>query len=101
MTKNDLKDYLKKNYPITSSFRSGFALFIIDSLVLLFSIGLGFFVMNLINTSAINFKSFFNYSAFIPFILIIFGCTGLYPGIMISPPEEVKRFFFSTFFCFA
>lgn len=100
MTEKDLTEYLKKNFPHTSSFISGFALFVVDSLVLLFSIGLGFFIVNLFNTSAINFKSFLNYSAFIPFILIIFACTGLYPGIMVSPPEEVKRFFFSTFFSF-
>ena len=100
MTQNDLQNYLKTQFPHTSSFISGLALFIVDSFVLLFSIGFGFFCVNIINSSAINFKSFLNYSTFIPFILIIFGCTGLYPGIMISPPEEVKKFFFSTFFCF-
>ena len=100
MTQNELSYYLKSQFPHTSSFISGLALFIVDSFVLLFSIGFGFFCVNIFNSSAINFKSFLNYSTFIPFILIIFGCTGLYPGIMISPPEEVKKFFFSTFFCF-
>ena len=100
MTQNELSFYLKTQFPHTSSFISGLALFIVDSFVLLFSIGFGFFCVNIFNSSAINFKSFLNYSTFIPFILIIFGCTGLYPGIMISPPEEVKKFFFSTFFCF-
>ena len=89
MNKSDLKNYLKTSFPHTSSFRSGFSLFLVDSFVLLFSIGFGFFFVNIFNSSAINFKSFLNYSAFIPFILIIFACTGLYPGIMISPPEEV------------
>lgn len=101
MTEKNLIEYLKKNYPHTSSFFSGSALFIVDSLTLLFSIGLGFFIVNLFNASAINFKSFLNYAVFVPFILIIFICTGLYPGIMISPQEEIKRFFFSTFFSFA
>lgn len=100
MTEKELIEYLKKNFPHTSSFLSGFALFIVDSLTLLFSIGFGFFIVNWFNASAINFRSFLNYSAFIPFILIIFICTGLYPGIMASPTEEVKRFFFSTFFSF-
>ena len=44
MNKSDLKNYLKTSFPHTSSFRSGFSLFLVDSFVLLFSIGFVFSV---------------------------------------------------------
>ena len=96
MTTSEFDLHLKKEYPRTSSFISGLSLFFVDALVLILSIGFGFFVVNIFNTSDINFKSFINYSVYIPFILIIFACLGLYPGIMNSPTEEVKRFTFAT-----
>ena len=69
-------------YPQTSSFTSGLALFFVDALILILCIGFGFFVVNVFDTSDINFKSFVFYSVYIPFILLIFGCVGLYPGII-------------------
>lgn len=96
MTTSEFNLNLQKEYPRTSSFLSGLALFFVDALVLILCIGFGFFIVNLFNSSDINFKSFINYSIYIPFILIVFGCLGLYPGIMNSPTEEVKRFFFAT-----
>ena len=100
MTTSEFESYIKKNYPQTSSFISGMALFFVDALVLIFCIGLGFFIVNLFAAESINFKSFINYSVYIPFILLFFGCIGLYPGIMTSPTEEVKKFFFSSMFSF-
>ncbi len=96
MTTSEFNSKLQKEYPRTSSFISGLALFFVDALVLILCIGFGFFIVNIFDSSDINFKSFINYSIYIPFILIIFGCLGLYPGIMNSPTEEVKRFFFAT-----
>ena len=100
MTTSEFGSYLKTKYPQTSSFTSGLALFFVDAIILILSIGFGFFIVNLFNTSDINFKSFINYSIYIPFILLIFGCIGLYPGIMNSPTQEVKKFFFSCAFSF-
>ena len=101
MTTSEFSALLKKKYPQTSSFTSGMALFFVDAIILILCIGFGFFVVNLFNTSDINFKSFVFYSIYIPFILLIFGCVGLYPGIMISPTEEVKKIFFVCAFSFA
>ena len=93
-------DYLKKNFPHTSSFVSGLSLFLVDALVLFLCIGIGFFIVNIFDTSHINFKSFINYSVYIPFILILFSANGLYPGIMNSPTEDIKHYFSCTFFSF-
>ena len=100
MTTSEFESYIKKNYPRTSSFVSGLALFFVDAFVLILCIGLGFFIVNFFAPEVINFKSFINYSIYIPLILLFFGCIGLYPGIMNSPTEEVKKFFFSSMFSF-
>lgn len=98
MYKDDLLLYLKKNFPRTSSFLCGLSLFIVDALVLLFCISIGFFIVNIFSPTYINFRSFVNYTFYLPFILVLFACVGLYPGIMNSPTEEVKKFFFCTCF---
>ena len=100
MTTSEFETYIKKNYPQTSSFISGMALFFVDAFVLILCIALGFFIVNIFAPSSINFKSFINYSIYIPFILLFFGCIGLYPGIMNSPTDEVRKFFFSSVFGF-
>ena len=100
MNKEELQQSLNAKYPHTSSFFSGFILFLVDMIVLMISIGIGFFIVNLIRIHDINFKSFINYSIYIPIIMIVFGCVGLYPGIMIPPTEEVKKFSAATFFSF-
>ena len=100
MTTSEFETHIKKLYPQTSSFISGMALFFVDALVLILCIGLGFFIVNLFAPDSINFKSFINYSIYIPLILLFFGCIGLYPGIMNSPTDEVRKFFFSSLFSF-
>lgn len=98
MTSDEILDYLKKHYPQTSSFVSGLSLMLVDLCVLLLSLTLGFFIVNLFFTSNINFKSVVNYFIFCPIIIITFGAVGLYPGIMIPPTEAVKKFCGCTFF---
>lgn len=98
MSSEELLDYLKSKYPQTSSFVSGLSLLFVDLLVLMLSLGLGFFIVNFFFTSYINFKSVVNYFAFCPLIILVFAAVGLYPGIMIPPTEEVKKFCGCTFF---
>lgn len=100
MSFEELNAYLKKSFPHTSTFLCGLTLFLVDALILILSIGFSFFVVNLFASSDINFKSFLNYTVYVPFLLLFFACNGLYPGIMNSPTEEIKRFFFCLFFGF-
>jgi Undecaprenyl-phosphate galactose phosphotransferase WbaP len=100
MNYSEFQVYLKKHYPRTSSFFSGFSLFIVDILVLVLCIGLGFFIVNLFAIHDINFRSFINYTVFLPFIVLLFAFMGLYPGIMIPAAEQVKKYCISTFFGF-
>ena len=54
MTINEYKTYFKKNFWKTSSFFSGFALMIFDCIIVMLSIGLSFFIINLIDNAWIN-----------------------------------------------
>lgn len=101
MTTYDFIKYFKKTYrKRTSSFLSGLMLMIIDAITLLLCIGLSFFIINLCNPSVINFRSFVYYTYYFPLILIVYYAAGLYPGIMISPSEEVRKFSICSTFCF-
>lgn len=101
MTSEEYKSYLKKNYPHTSTFVTGLLAFIVDIIVIMLCLCLGFFIVNLISSHDIEFRSFMNYIVFVPVMVIIFALLGLYPGIMISPAEEVRKYATGTFFSFA
>ena len=101
MNNSEFQAYLKQHYPRTSSFFSGLSLFIVDIIVLILCIGLGFFIINLFAIHDINFRSFINYTVFLPFVLLLFAFMGLYPGIMIPAAEQVKKYTISTFFGFS
>ncbi|MBQ0039998.1 MAG: undecaprenyl-phosphate galactose phosphotransferase WbaP [Treponema sp.] len=90
---------LKSQYKSTSSFISGIALAFIDCIAFMLAICIGFCIINTINGSWIKFYSFIKYSIFMPFIFAVFYANGLYPGILLAPEEEVKRFSMSAFFC--
>ena len=100
MNTKDYKKFLQKKYPHTSSFLTGFFLFLVDVLIITFCIALGFFLVNIFARKNINFKSFINYCVFIPGVMTLFATFGLYPGIMIPPAEEVRKYFYGTFFGF-
>ncbi|MBO5607361.1 MAG: undecaprenyl-phosphate galactose phosphotransferase WbaP [Treponema sp.] len=100
MSVSEYASYFKSHYKRTSSFVSGTALMIVDAAMIMLSIGAGFFVINLVNNDWINFRSFITYSIYLPVILIVFYAASLYPGILLAPQEEVKRFSLCSFFSF-
>src|SRR5574344_624283 len=100
MNEKDFERGFKLKYRQTSSFVSGVALMFVDAFMVMLCIGIGFFIINAINQSWINFRSFVTYSIYLPAILVFFYAANLYPGILISPEEEVKRFCICSLFCF-
>ncbi len=96
----EFEKYYSSHFRRTSSFLSGLIIMFFDALTLLFCIGIGFFLVNLIDHTFINFRSFTGYYVYIPVILVVFYAADLYPGIMTSPAEDVKRLSICTFFCF-
>ncbi len=101
MIPSEFYDSFKKTYKNrTSSFFSGMMLAVSDMAALLCCIGLMFLLVNCINTSWINFRSFIYYSFYFPLILVVFYGADLYPGIMVSPSDEVRKLFICSTFCF-
>lgn len=100
MTESDFEQDFNHHFKRTSSFFSGLTLALVDAVIVLLCIGIGFFIVNAINPAWINFRSFIEYSLYLPPILIVFYAANLYPGILIAPQQEVKRFSLCTFFAF-
>ena len=100
MTEKEYLTYFNQKYWKTSSFTSGFALAVIDCLMVMISIGTSFFIINLINHSWINFRSFITYWIYLLPMISVFYAAGLYPGISLPPADEVKKFAICSFFVF-
>lgn len=100
MKVEEYNSFFKSRFKVTSSFFSGISMMLVDAIIVMLSIGAGFFIVNLINPPSINFKSFVTYSVYVPVILIVFCASGLYPGLLLAPQEEVKRFSIGSFLSF-
>ncbi len=100
MTEKDYLDYFNLKYWKTSSLTSGLVLGISDCLMIMLSIGISFFIINFINHSWINFRSFVTYWVYLPPMIAVFYAAGLYPGISLPPADEVKKFGICSFFVF-
>lgn len=101
MTSNDFIAYFKKTYRNrTSSFISGLMIMLSDAVALFCCIGISFLIVNFINPSSINFRSFIYYSQYFPLFLVVYYAAGLYPGIMTSPSDEVRKLTICSFFCY-
>lgn len=96
----EFENTFKAKYKWTSSFITGFLLAVIDAIIVMLCIGAGFFIINLFDREAINFRSFIKYSFYLPEIIFVFWAINLYPGILVAPEEEVKKFCISSFFSF-
>lgn len=100
MTEEEYLTFFNSKYWRTSSFISGFMLAVSDCLMVMLSIGASFFIINLLNHSWINFRSFVTYWVYLPPMIAVFYAAGLYPGISLPPADEVKKFGICSFFVF-
>lgn len=100
VTSDEYEAAFRRSFHWTSSFLCGLTLMVVDAVILMLCIGISFFCLNLVNHAFINFRSFVNYAIYLPLILLVFYAAGLYPGIMASPAEDVKKFCICTFFSF-
>ncbi|MDR3173711.1 MAG: undecaprenyl-phosphate galactose phosphotransferase WbaP [Treponema sp.] len=83
-------------YKRTSSALTSTAFIVSDLLGVMLSFGAGFFLVNLYDISAINFKSFVTYWPYLPVFILFFQINGLYPGISLAPSEELRHFTVSS-----
>jgi len=99
-TSLDFNRYFHKNFWKTSSFTSGLSLMISDCFMVMLSICISFFIINFINHHWINFRSFYTYGIYLPPMLAVFYAAGLYPGLVLPPEDEIKKFSICSFFTF-
>ncbi len=67
-----------------------------DSIALLTSFGIGFFIVNAYDLDIINFKSFVSYWPYLPAFILGFTFAHLYPGLILAPAEEFRRFWITS-----
>jgi Undecaprenyl-phosphate galactose phosphotransferase WbaP len=92
----EFEDWYRIRYHRTSSALTSTAFIISDLIGIMLSFGSGFFLVNLYDISAINFKSFITYWPYLPVFILFFQANGLYPGIALAPSEELRHFTVSS-----
>ncbi|QQO09791.1 undecaprenyl-phosphate galactose phosphotransferase WbaP [Breznakiella homolactica] len=92
MSLTEFDIWYRTRYRRTSSALTTTILIIFDLIAVMMSFGAGFFLVNLYDFSAINFRSFVTYWPYLPAFIIVFYVTHLYPGISLAPAEELRRF---------
>jgi Undecaprenyl-phosphate galactose phosphotransferase WbaP len=92
MTFSDFSIWYRTRYHRTSSALTATAFVIADLVGAMLAFGSGFFLVNLYDITAINFKSFVTYWPYLPVFILIFQIMGLYPGVSLAPSEELRRF---------
>ena len=100
MTAQDFPQWFKSRFTHTSSFASGITFMIFDCIGVMLCVGAGFFTVNAIDRTLIVFRDFVHYWVYLPAFAAAFFAARLYPGIMLQPAEEVRRFSLTSFFCF-
>jgi len=100
MTVNEYPNWFRLRFKHTSSFMSGLMLVFSDAVIIMLCFGISFFIVNLINHAAINFRSFVTYWVYLPAFLVVFYTAGLYPGIMLAPQDEVRRLSVCSLCCY-
>lgn len=92
MNISEFEIWYRTRYHRTSSALTSIMLILSDLMGTMLSFGTGFFLVNLYNIEAINFKSFVTYAPYLPVFIIIFQMFHLYPGVFMAPAEELRSF---------
>ncbi|MDR3324659.1 MAG: undecaprenyl-phosphate galactose phosphotransferase WbaP [Spirochaetaceae bacterium] len=97
MNLDEYEVWYKSTYRGASSAFTVMVMIFSDLLAMMLSIGIGFFLVNLYDYSAINFRSFVGYWPYIPVFILIFQMLSLYPGTSLAPAEELRLLFIGSF----
>jgi Undecaprenyl-phosphate galactose phosphotransferase WbaP len=92
MTLAEFDGWYRIRYRRTSSALTAVSFIISDFIGVMVSFGTGFFLINLYNKQAINFRSFVTYWPYCPIFILIFVVMHLYPGVSLAPAEELRGF---------
>lgn len=92
--------WFKEHFNHTSSFAIGLVFMVFDCIGIMLCFGASFFTVNAVDRTLIVFRDFIHYWIYLPAFAAVFFAARLYPGIMMQPAEEVRKFSLSSFFCF-
>jgi Undecaprenyl-phosphate galactose phosphotransferase WbaP len=92
MTLAEFETWYRTRYHRTSTALTSTAFVFSDLIGIMLSFGTGFFLVNLYNIHAINFRSFITYWPYLPVFILIFQIMHLYPGLSLAPAEELRNF---------
>ncbi len=101
MILDDFDSWYRGRYGLTSSAMTTFSFILADLFAAMASFGIGFFIINLYDNHAINFRSFIQYWPYLPGFIFLFWMTHLYPGLSMAPAEEMRRFSTGSFLAHA
>jgi Undecaprenyl-phosphate galactose phosphotransferase WbaP len=96
VTLDEFDIWYRARYRRTSSALTTMAMMLADLFGVMLSFGAGFFLVNLYDLSAINFKSFVTYWPYLPLFIVVFQVARLYPGVSPAPAEELRHFFIGS-----
>ncbi|GHV82529.1 undecaprenyl-phosphate galactose phosphotransferase WbaP [Spirochaetia bacterium] len=96
MSLPEFTDWYKARFRRTSSALIASVMVISDLVGVMLSFGTGFFLVNVYNLNAINFKSFVTYWPYLPVFILVFWMFHLYPGISLAPADELRNFTISS-----
>lgn len=96
MSLTEFEVWYRSRFNRTSSALISTVLAVSDLFGVMISFGAGFFLVNLYDLNAINFKSFVTYWPYLPVFIIFFAMFRLYPGIALAPADELKNFTLSS-----
>ncbi|MDR3139799.1 MAG: undecaprenyl-phosphate galactose phosphotransferase WbaP [Treponema sp.] len=83
--------WYRARYQRTSSAFISTMIIAADLVGVMLSFGTGFFLVNLYDIHAINFRSFVTYWPYLPVFILIFQIMHLYPGLSLAPAEELRH----------
>ncbi|MDR2070546.1 MAG: undecaprenyl-phosphate galactose phosphotransferase WbaP, partial [Treponema sp.] len=96
MSLTEFEIWYRSRFHRTSSALISTISMVSDLFGVMVSFGTGFFLVNLYDLNAINFKSFVMYWPYLPVFIIFFAMFRLYPGIALAPADELKNFTLSS-----
>jgi Undecaprenyl-phosphate galactose phosphotransferase WbaP len=100
MILDEYVNWYKEKHHSTSSLLTNVLMVVSDLIGVMISFGIGFFLVNLFDNNAINFRSFITYWPYLGVFILIFQILSLYPGTLLAPSEELRLLSIGSFFSY-
>jgi Undecaprenyl-phosphate galactose phosphotransferase WbaP len=100
MNLDEYVGWYREKHHSTSTLFTNVVMTISDLIGIMLSFGIGFFLVNLVDNAAINFRSFVTYWPYLIVFILIFQMLALYPGTLLAPSEELRLLSLGSLFSY-